>query len=592
MSIEHTTTLMTYKRLMGYAVVYWRVFLISIIGMVIVAASETGFAALMKPMLDGSFVEKDPDTIRLIPLILIGIFIIRAVAMFVSAYGMAWIGRKMILQFRDQMFEKLLNFPSPVFDRTTSGELISKFTYDVEQVATASTKAVTVLIRDTLTVIGLLGWMFYLNVMLSLFFVVVGPVIAALVVVVSKRFRKISRRIQNSMGQVTHLVEEAIAGQRVVKIFGGHEYEKMRFHGVNQRNQRQQMKMVATSASSTPVIQLIVSLALAAIIYLASMENVVNEITVGTFMSFIVAMSLLFAPIKRLTAINADLQRGITAATSVFRLLDTDGEKDTGTHTIEQVAGEICYQNVRFAYAPDKSEVLKGIDLRIECGQTVAFVGRSGSGKSTLVNLLPRFYEIQEGQILLDGVDIREYRLAVLRDQIAYVGQDVMLFNDTLGHNIAYGSKKKTDIESIIRAAKAAHAWEFIEKLPEGLDTVVGEKGVMLSGGQRQRVAIARALLKNAPILILDEATSALDTESERHIQAALEELVKGRTTLVIAHRLSTIENADRIAVMDNGQIIEIGSHKALMEKNGHYAALHRMQFADSPSPAPSNSSS
>ncbi|MEQ6342316.1 MAG: lipid A export permease/ATP-binding protein MsbA [Gammaproteobacteria bacterium] len=571
---------MVYRRLLGYARPYWKIFAISIIAMVILAATDTGFAALMKPMLDGSFVNKDPDTIRIIPLAIIGLFILRGVSGFLSSYGMTWVGRQVINNLRREMFEHMLRLPAGFYDKSSSGQLISKLVYDVEQVAEASTSVLTVVVRDTLTIAGLLAWMFYLNWMLAITFMLTGPLIALLVVYVNRRFRRISGRIQASMGGVTEAVGQTIEGQRVIKIFGGQRHQAEIFDNVNAVNRRQHMKMTATREASVPLVQLVAGAALAGIIYLATMDSMLATITVGTFMSFIVAMTMLLTPLKRLTTIHSSIQRGIVASESIFGLLDCEAEKDTGTVRIERARGAIEYGNVSFSYDSTKGRVLENISLKIEPGQTVAFVGRSGSGKTTLVSLLPRFYDLTTGRITLDGCDIRDFKLEDLRNQIALVGQDVTLFNDTIANNIAYGRWSDVSETDIIRAAEAAHAMGFIRKLPEGLQTIVGEKGMMLSGGQRQRLAIARALLKDAPVLILDEATASLDTESERMIQAALAQLVRNRTTLIIAHRLSTIEQADVIVVMDAGQIVEQGGHTELLACGGHYANLHRMQFA------------
>ncbi len=571
----------TYRRLLRYALVHWQIFGLAIVGMALYALTDTGFAALMKPLLDQSFVEKDPEAIRLIPLALIGIFAVRAVAGFLSGYCMTWVGRRVIKQLRRELFDKLLRLPAGYYDTIASGELLSKLTYNVEQVANAATKALTTIIRDSLTVIALIAWMFYLSPALATFIVVVGPIMAGLVAYISRRFRRISRRIQASMGQVTHVVEEVIEGNRVVKLFGGQDQEKAHFERVNERNRRQHMKMAATNAAATPIIQFLVAVALAGIIAFATHGDNLERISPGTFVSFITAMTMLFGPLKRLTTVNAQLQKGIAAGESIFELLDWETEPDHGAVTLERAAGRLVLEDVYFAYQRDKGPVLHGIDLAIEPGETVALVGRSGSGKSTLVNLLPRFYELERGRILLDDRDVRDYALAALRRQFTYVGQEVTLFNESIARNIAYGSLETASEADIREAARAAHALDFIEALPEGFDTEVGENGVLLSGGQRQRIAIARALLKDAPVLILDEATSALDTESERHIQAALDELIRDRTTLVIAHRLSTIENADRIVVMHDGRIAEVGSHRELLQRRGRYAALYNMQFAD-----------
>jgi subfamily B ATP-binding cassette protein MsbA len=571
----------TYRRLLGYARPHWGVFLWSILGMALYASTETLFAALMKPMLDQSFVARDPEAIKLIPLALMGIFLLRGIAGFLSTYSMSWIGRTIIKTLRGEMFRQLLRLPTAYFDRTASGQLLSKLTYNVEQVSQASTNAVTIVVRDTLTALGLLGYMFYLSGTLSLVFLLAGPFIAVVVVYVSRRFRRVSTRIQDSMGEVTQITQEAIEGQREVKIFGGQDYETAHFDDVNEHNQRQQLKMVATSAISVPFIQLLAATALAGIIYMATHDSSRTITSAGTFVSFITALMLLLPPLKRLTTVNSMVQRGIAAAETIFELLDLPPEQDHGKHSVERAEGRIEYRGVRFAYRDDAEPVLKDVSFTVEPGQTVAFVGRSGSGKSTLVNLLPRFYDITTGQVLLDGMEVRDYRLASLREQVALVSQHVTLFNDTIGRNIAYGRLASSSREQIEAAAEAAHALDFIRELPQGLDTLVGENGLLLSGGQRQRIAIARAILRNAPVLILDEATSALDAESEFHVQAGLEQLMRGRTTLVIAHRLSTVEKADRIIVLDEGRLVESGTHQELLAKGGHYAMLYGMQFRD-----------
>ncbi len=574
----------TYVRLLHYVRGYWFAFVIAIVGMMLQAGTEAGFAWLMKPMIDGSFVDRDPDSIRFVPLALLGIFLLRGVGNFSATYFMAWVGWRMIKTLRRQMFAQLLHLPTADYDRSSSGELISKLTFNVERVAGAATEALTVVVRDSLTILALLGVMFYHNALLAMVLLVIAPLITVLVVFISRQFRRTSRKIQQSMGKVTHVVEEAIEGHRVVKIFGGQAYESAHFEAVNERNRRLRMRMVVAQATSVPVIQFIVAAALAAIIYLATVDAMIDSFSAGTFVSFITAMLMLFAPLKRLTTINAKVQTGIAASQSVFELLDSAIEPDGGGEVLEN-PGVIEYRDVHFSYDRAKGEVLRGISLRIEPGQTVAFVGRSGSGKSTLVNLLARLYEPDAGVICIDGRPIGEFSLTSLRANIAYVGQEVTLFNDTILNNIAYGALGDAGEERVRQAAEAAHAAEFIEAMPQRYETLVGENGVLLSGGQRQRIAIARALLKNAPLLILDEATSSLDTESERYVQAGLQALVANRTTLVIAHRLSTVERADAIVVLDAGQVVETGTHAQLLAAGRRYATLYRMQFSDPDEP-------
>lgn len=576
---ENTDAGQYYRRLLALAFVHWKIFAVSIVGMILVAATDTSLAAYMKPLMDDGFVSRDIETIRQLPLILVGIFTVRVFAIFIAMYCISWVGRKVILVLREKMFSKLLLLPKGFYDSATSGEIISKFTFDVEQVANASTKAITIIVRDTFTVIGILAWMFYLSVPLTLVLLTTGPLIALLISFVTKKFRKLSKRIQSSMGDVTRIVEESIKAQIVVKVFGGREYEESQFEKINEQNRRQNMRMIATQALSTPLIRLIVGIGLAVIIYLVTKDESMSIVTPGTFASYMVSLTFLFGPVKRLADVNVELQRGIAAAESVFKLIDLDNERDNGSYSAERVDGEIQFNKVGFQYNTAKEAALFDIDIDIKAGETIAFVGRSGSGKSTLLNLLPRLYDVSEGSITLDGRDIRDFKLENLRSHIAFVGQDVVLFNDTVAHNIAYGAMRDADINQVVQAAKSAYADEFISELKHGYQTIVGERGLMLSGGQRQRIAIARALLANAPVLILDEATSALDTESERFIQSSLEELMKNRTTLVIAHRLSTIENADKIVVLDAGKIVETGTHQQLLDKKGHYAVLHQMQF-------------
>ena len=570
----------TYRRLLGYAMPHWKLFLLSSLTMAVYAATDTGFAALLKPMLDESFIARDPEAMRNIPLLLMGLFLLRGVTGFISSYGMNWVGRQVIQTLRGEMFAKLLRLPNQYYDMHPTGQLVAKLIYNVEQVAQASTNAVTIILRDTLTVVFLLAWMFYLSGWLSMLFLVVGPVLAVLTRYVTRRYRKISKRIQDSMADVTEIASEAIEGHKVVKAFGAQEFEQRHFDHTNRKNAALQMKHIATNAAAVPTTQFLAASVLAGVIYLATLDPMMDKISAGDFVSFIGAMMLLMPCLKRLSTVNASLQRGIAAAEGIFALLDEQPEPDTGSRALARAGGAVEFRNVSFRYRPEQPPVLQDLSFTMRPGQMVALVGRSGSGKSTLAGLLPRFYDVQEGGVLLDGVDLREYRLAELRAQIALVSQDVVLFNDTVADNIAYG-RPGTGRADIERAADAAHALNFIRQLPHGFDTVVGEKGVLLSGGQRQRLAIARALLKDAPILILDEATSALDTESERAIQAALETLMQGRTTLVIAHRLSTVEKADQILVMEEGRIVEAGRHAELLAKNGRYAGLYRMQFRD-----------
>jgi len=576
---EHSGAGQYYRRLLALAFVHWKIFTVSIVGMILVAGTDTALAAYMKPLMDDGFVNRDLETIRQLPLVLVGIFIVRVFAIFISMYCISWVGRKVIMVLRESMFSKLLLLPKAFYDHATSGEIISKFTFDVEQVANAATKAITILVRDTFTVIGILAWMFYLSTSLTLVLLLTGPLIALLVSFVTKKFRKLSKRIQSSMGDVSRIVEESIKAQIVVKVFGGRDYEESQFDKINDQNRRQNMRMIATQALSTPIIRLIVGIGLAVIIYLVTKDDSMSIVTPGTFVSYMASLIFLFGPVKRLADVNVELQRGIAAAESVFKLIDLENEQDNGSYSTERVNGDIGFNHVGFQYSTAKEAALDDVDLDIKAGETIAFVGRSGSGKSTLLNLLPRLYDVSEGSIMLDGRDVCDYKLENLRHHIAFVGQDVVLFNDTVAHNIAYGSMRDADIGQVEQAAKSAYADEFIRELKHGYQTIVGERGLMLSGGQRQRIAIARALLANSPVLILDEATSALDTESERFIQTSLEQLMKNRTTLVIAHRLSTIENADKIVVLDAGKIVETGNHQQLLDNNGHYAALHRMQF-------------
>jgi ATP-binding cassette, subfamily B, bacterial MsbA len=569
-----------YLRLLGYVKPYWRKFALGCFAMMIVAATEPALPALMKPLIEGTFIDKDPDLIRSIALLMVALFLVRGLAAFFAHFALGWVGNRLVMDLRNAMFGKLLVLPTGFFDEQPSGVLISKLTFDVTQVTAAGTSALTIIFRDSLAVIGLLGYLLWLNWQLTLLALVMAPLIVGVVRLLSVRLRKASREVQKAMGYITQVVDEAIGGHKVVKLFGGQEYEKRRFYEEANRVRGQIMKQISATAASAPIVQMIAAVTMAGIIWLATLRSGVGGLSIGEFAGFITGMLLLTAPLKRITDINEYLQKGLAASESIFKLIDEEAEPDQGTVDMGRARGEIRFEKVSFTYAGSERPALAGVDLAITTGQTVALVGASGSGKTTLANLVPRFYHPTRGRITLDGHDLQDLRLANLRANIALVSQDVVLFNDTVGANIAYGAMGGASEADIVVAAEAAHAMEFIRGMPAGLATLVGENGVRLSGGQRQRIAIARALLKNAPVLVLDEATSALDSESERHVQAALETLMQGRTTLVIAHRLSTIERADRIVALDCGHIVETGTHQELLERDGIYAKLYRIQFA------------
>jgi subfamily B ATP-binding cassette protein MsbA len=570
-----------YKRLWGYTRKYWLMFAVGIVGVSLDAAMQAVFIRFVEPLIDRVFVAKDAEYGMWLAAGILVVVLLRITGHFAGAYGMEWTGRRVVADLRKELFASYLHLPATFYDRNSAGQLISKLAYNSEQVAHAATKAVTSAFRDIMLLIYLVIVMLSINVRLTAVLLILVPVVALVVTTISRKFRKISRNIQDSMGDVAHVTEEAVVGQRVVKVFLGQETEKSRFERVNERTRRLHMRMVATHMLSSSMVQLAAGIAMVTLMLIATRPSMLDQITAGTFTSIFFAMVATIPPLKRLTTVQAQMQKGIAAAESIFQIVDTEKEKDNGKHTADRVVGEIEFQNVSFQYDNSHRPVLENISLHFPAGSVTALVGHSGSGKSTLAGLLPRFYTQNEGHILLDGRDLADYQLDNLRQQIALVSQDVVLFNDTIAGNIAYGVLAGSDREAIIRAATAAHAMEFIEQLSEGLDTRLGESGTLLSGGQRQRLAIARALLKDAPVLILDEATSALDSESERKIQDALKEVMKDRTTLVIAHRLSTIENADQVIVLRKGKVIEQGTHDELLARGKAYARLYHTQFGD-----------
>ena len=568
-----------YLRLLGHVRPYWRQFAVGILFMVLLALTEPAIPFLLKPLLDGTFVERDPQFLFWSPIVLMVLFLVRGTCSLVSQAAFAWVSGKLVLDLRQLMFEKILHLPTRYYDGHASGMIITKVTHNVTQVTAAATKVLMILVRDTVIVIGLLSYMLYLDWRFSLMIFILLPVLAITVRLIAARLRHLSRRLQQSMAEVTHVVGEASRGHKIIKVFEGQDAERSRFARHANWVRRFQFKAKLADGASMPLVEAIAAIMIAILIYVGTGQMGHEPMTVGSFVSFMAALGLLFPPIKRLVGVNHPLQSGLAGAESVFGMIDEPSESDDGEATLGEVQGELVFDNVSFRYASAKEDALCGIDFTIPAGTTTALVGSSGSGKTTIAALVPRFYEASGGRVLLDGVDIRSATLVSLRNQISYVGQDSVLFNDTVRANIAYGSNGQVSEQQIEDAARGAHALDFIRELPHGFDTLVGEDGVMLSGGQRQRVAIARALLKDAPVLILDEATSALDTESERNVQSALHNLTRDRTTLVIAHRLSTIVHADQILVVDNGRIVERGTHDELIALDGHYSLLYKNQF-------------
>ncbi|HAS6060875.1 TPA: lipid A ABC transporter ATP-binding protein/permease MsbA [Vibrio vulnificus] len=575
------STWRTFKRLWTFIRLYKSGLAVAVVALIINAVSDTYMISLLKPLLDEGFGSAESDFLRTLPLIIFAMMFIRGISSFVSAYCLSWVSGNVVMQVRRMVFNHYMQMPVSYFDKEKSGSLLSRITYDSEQVSAATSQALVSIVREGASIIGLLVLMFYNSWQLSLVLILVAPVVAMGIGIVSKRFRKISKSMQTVMGVVTSSAEQMLKGHKVVLSYGGQDIERERFDKVSNQMRQQTMKLVTAQAAANPIIQMIASVAIVVVLYLASIDSIKDQLTPGTFTVVFSAMFGLMRPLKALTSVTSQFQRGMAAAQTLFALVDLETEKNTGTHSVERAQGDVSVKDISFTYLGTEKPALSHVSFDIPRGKTVALVGRSGSGKSTIANLFTRFYDVDSGEIQLDGVDVRDYELKNLRTQFALVSQNVHLFNDTIANNIAYAAGDKYSREDIERAAELAHAMEFISKMENGLDTMVGENGASLSGGQRQRVAIARALLRDAPVLILDEATSALDTESERAIQSALDELQKNKTVLVIAHRLSTIEKADQILVIDDGAVVERGSHSELIEKDGAYAQLHRIQFGE-----------
>lgn len=563
-----------YLRLISYSAKHWKVFALSVISLLVLSATNTGFLATIKLVTDEGFVKRDASQFNTLPFILLGLMLLRSLAGFIANFTIRYVARRVVESLRLHAFSKMMALPVSFFDANSVGSISSKITYDTEQMSKAATNVAVSGVRDTFTIIGIIAYMLYMDWRLTIIFAAVAPLMGYYLKAMTPKLREAGKQVQHTMGVMTQVCEETISGQRIVKIFSGREYELSRFISVAGANRRLQIRLARVSGLNSMVVEMLAAVALSAVVFYS-----VGKFTAGEFAAFIGALLMLIAPIKSMTGINEDLQQGLAAANSIFGLIDEPPEKDTGTKTFKKVRGEIEFRSVVLRYDNAKQNALNALSFKISPGEKLALVGRSGGGKTTMVNLLPRFYEHQQGQILIDGMDSRELILESLRQQFALVSQDIVLFNDTVRNNIAYGCLRDASDQEVIEAAKAAHAWEFIQELPDGLQSIIGDRGVRLSGGQRQRLAIARAILKDAPILLLDEATSALDTESEQHVQAALDRLMQGRTSIVIAHRLSTIENADRILVMEKGSIVESGTHQQLLAQKGHYAKLYQKQF-------------
>jgi len=575
------TTWNTFKRLWTYIRDYKTGLIVAAIALILNALSDTYMVSLLKPLLDEGFGSTNSNFLKTLPFIILGMIFLRGSSGFVSSYCLSWVSGNVVMRMRRHIFNKFMHMPVSFFDKESTGGLLSRITYDSEQVAGATSRALVSIVREGASIIGLLFLMFWNSWELSLVLLIVAPLVAYAIKVVSKRFRHISKDMQTAMGEVSSSAEQMLKGHKVVLSYGGHDVERKRFDSVSNKMRQQTMKLVAAQSIANPVIQMIASIAVVTILFLASVDSIRDQLTPGTFTVVFSAMFGLMRPLKALTGVTSEFQRGMAASQTLFELMDLETEKDSGMLIKEHADGDINVNNVTFTYKGKEKPALKNISFSLPKGKTVALVGRSGSGKSTIANLFTRFYDVDNGEILLDDHNIQEYRLSNLRTHFALVSQNVHLFNDTIANNIAYAASERYSREEIENAVTIAHAMEFIQHMPEGLDTIIGENGVSLSGGQRQRIAIARALLRNAPILILDEATSALDTESERAIQSALDELQKDKTVLVIAHRLSTIEEADEILVIDEGEIVERGKHTELVNQDGPYSQLHRIQFGE-----------
>jgi subfamily B ATP-binding cassette protein MsbA len=578
--VDASTTRVVYSRLWTYVTPYKAAGVVAVLGMTATALIEAGLVYLLEPLMDQALVARNLESARWLPIAFFVIFVARGLSGFATEASLGWIGRNVISSLRREVFRKFLTVPTRFFDNQSAGPLLSRMTYNVEMVAESVTSVVTIAVRDVLTVFAAFGVMLIQSPKLTIFVIILFPIVAAIVRILGVAFRRYSNRIQDTVGEVTQVTDEIIRGNWVVKAFGGYDYERDRLNAVDGKNLRQNLKLIRVRALGVAVTQVVFGLGVALVIFFAARESIEGALTAGQFISFFSAMMLMLQPIRRITNINATLQRGVAGAESLFSVLDEADEKDQGSYRVERVRGDVEFRDVCFAYNGDRDVVLQDVSAKVEAGRTLAIVGHSGSGKSTLISLLPRFYDPTSGTVLIDDVPVQDYALDNLREHISLVSQDVVLFNDTIARNLAYGRLADHSEEEIRAAADAAHVLDFVDEMPDGLDTVVGDRGVLLSGGQRQRIAIGRAILKNSPILILDEATSSLDTRSERRIQDALNALMKNRTTLVIAHRLSTVESADEIIVLDAGRIVESGTHTELLDLGGHYAALHRMQFS------------